>query len=238
MAISNKKTTLVLKTMSKKDLEAATKIICKASSKQQVEIAKIAQAEAWKIKGYNSFKEYCVNDLPEVSYDTLNLYRRVGVVLCTVEDIDAVGKYSCDSIKPMFKLEVKQQKKLWNKLLKQCKEDKIPPKWLTRVRVEQALMELGFLESKGNDCFDGESTEKCSAESHKDSDLTQSNSEKKFMKNMEDESLAGKGFPRRVAESLNKSFSDKNLLNTCLLISKSFGNAKLISILEEMRNKY
>ncbi len=142
----------VIKTMTKPELNAATKAIKSASKDIQRQVTIIDLRKGWEAKGYNSFKEYCHSEFIgwEIAYDALNRHRRIGLIIVNVAGIDAVGNYKGDAIMEMVKLEPKQQKHIWKKLQKKCGQTEIPRKWLTKKRVEKMMVKLGYKKSSPN----------------------------------------------------------------------------------------
>lgn len=232
MVIKKKKTGTAIKSMSEANLNESTKVILKTNSVQQKEITKIALQKGWEAKGYDSFKQYCQGELFDMNYDTLNRHRRVGLVLHTVGNMNAVGKYSSDAIMPLMALEPKQQKKVWEKLKKKCGKKSMPKKWLTRARMEKAIEELGFNGDKKTD--PSTNVDKPS----KVSLSTKSKSEQAFFNKLKNENRDSKPFARRVAECAKDAFSQKNCLKMCKLLLKDVADSEdLTEALEKLLSK-
>jgi len=136
----------VIKAMTEPELNASTKAIKGACKDIQREVTIIELCKGWEVKGYSSFKEYCNVEFIgwEIAYDALNRHRRIGLIIVNVAGIDAVGKHKGNAIMEMVKLEPKQQKHIWKKLQKKCGQADIPRKWLTKKRVEEMAIKLGY----------------------------------------------------------------------------------------------
>jgi hypothetical protein len=221
MTVAHKKTKSIIKSMSKKTLNKATSVIRKTNSDQQIEVTNIALVNGWEVKNYSSFKAFCNGELSDLCYDTLNLHRRIGLVVYHLAGKNAVGTYSGHAIKPLFKIEPKQQKKVWRELQDECGEKDIPPKWLTKAIVDRVIDQLGLT---GGDVGCKESSESPKSET-----------ELKFMSSLKKDHLEVPYFSQRMAKCIKSSVSKKNRILMCKIILNDFESHELNQILNALK---
>jgi hypothetical protein len=131
---------------SKNELKKMTNLMRGSLKEESILLLRMYFTKNWNELGYESFKGYLSEEIPELNYDTVLSWVSCDKIAFELAGESAVGVYSLNAIRLFKVLSNEQRKKLWESLKKSAKKSKpsgsITRKWLTADRVNKHIAKL------------------------------------------------------------------------------------------------
>lgn len=125
---------------STKELAHNIKLIKRGNRELRIALLCFYVTKDWRRLGYEDFKHFVTQELPEFQYDTVLAWMICERIVWEIVGEFAIGRFSMNAIRVFRTLDFAQQKELWESLKKSSIEaghDEIDPKWLTATLVLQ-----------------------------------------------------------------------------------------------------
>lgn len=216
--------------MTNKEAMQCTKNIKRKSMALQKALLDFCLRNGYEAMGYGSFKEYCVEEVTNASYDSLNNTLNAAKITLDMAGIERVGRYSPYALSPLKNCSSAVRREVY-RLAQKESEKKVPSKFLTQNFVKRALVELAHDESTKSDKSDIGDTDKASSKSIKDG---QTNFERKFKAAWKCTSETQK-FSKRIVDVISESAKPKLIATMCLhLLEEHFKGDKAEQVIKEL----
>jgi hypothetical protein len=228
MTIERKKFTDVDTTeMTSKEAMQCTKKIKTKSMELQKALLDFYLRKGYEVMGYGSFKEYCVEEVTNASYDSLNNTLNAAKITLDMAGIERVGRYSSYALSPLKSRSYAERREFYKFAQKESGKEEVPSKFLTQNFVKHALVDLGHDQSTKPDKNDNEHSTYSDEPSSQLNNNAQTNFERKFKSAWKGTSETTK-FSKRIVNTISVSAKPKLIATICLhLLEEHFEGDKV-----------
>ncbi len=218
--------------MTNKEAMRCTKNIKTKSMALQKALLDFFLRNGYEAMGYGSFKEYCVEEVTNASYDSLNNALNTAKITLDMAGIERVGRYSSYALSPLKNYSSAERREVYRLAQKESEKDKVPSKFLSKKFVKSALVILGYEDPAEPDKPEttNESDENAKSSGDENIDKEDSTStelrnegntkfEREFMVAWNKTPETNK-FPQRIVKAISASANPNLVAKMCLYLLK------------------
>ena len=201
--------------MTNEEAKQCTKKIKTKSMALQKALLDFYLRKGYEVMGYGSFKAYCIEEVTNASYDSLNNALNAAKITLDMAGIERVGRYSSHALSPLKNCSYVVRREVYKFAQKESEKEEVPAKFLTQNFVKCALVELGHDKSTKPDKCDDEHSPDSGEPNSQQNKKAQTNFERRFKAAWSD-SPSGSQFSKRIVNALSISAKPQLIAKMCI----------------------